>query len=212
MTLFANLKTLSASLAASALLLSSVNASAADLKDMPSGTYNVDLTHASVVWKVSHLGFSAYVGRFNDFTADIELDTKDFQKSKVAVDIKVDSIDTAFPNPEEEDFNKKLSEKWFKSGDNASITFTSTSVSALEGDKFTINGDLNLMGKSLPVTLDAKLNGSTPSHPFKKVPLVGFSATTTIDRTAWGLSNYAPNIGAEVAVEIEGEFLQNSEK
>ena len=123
------------------------------------------------------------------------------------VDIKVDSLDTAYPFPEKEDFNKKLSEEWFKSADHPTISFKASSVSALDGSNFTVAGDLSLMGQTHPVTLNATINGAAEKHPFKKVAIIGFSATTTIDRTQWGLSNYAPNIGAEVAIEIEGEFL-----
>jgi len=180
--------------------------SANPLEGLPSGDYEVDPT------KVSHLGFSTYIGRFNSFDATLDLDTSDISKSSVNVEISVDSLDTDFPFPEEEDFNKKLSGSWFKSAEHPSIQFVSTKVSDLEeGKTFTISGDLTLMGQTHPVTLDAVLNGATPSHPFKKVPLVGFSATTKIDRTAWGLSNYAPNIGAEVSIEIEGEFLHKAE-
>lgn len=175
---------------------------------VPSGAYKVDLTHASVVWKVNHLGFSTYVGRFTNFDADLNLNTKDFSKSSVTVDIKTDSIDTAYPNPEKEDFNKKLSEDWLKSGDAPSITFKSTDVSALDGKSFTIKGEMSMAGQTHPVTLNAVLNGATPSHPFMKKPLVGFSATGTLDRTTWGVSKYAPNVGAEVSVEIEGEFIK----
>ena len=210
MTLFENLKKTSVSLFACMLLLPSLNASAASLEGIPSGMYNVDITHASVVWKVSHFGFSNYVGRFNDFSADINLNSEDFTKSTVNVDIKVDSIDTAYPKPEEEDFDKELAEGWFKSTEHPSIQFKSTSVSALDGDNFKINGDLTLMGKTHPVTLDATLNGATAAHPFKKVPLIGFSAKTTIDRTVWGLSKYAPKVGASVSVEIESEFLNTA--
>jgi len=189
-------------------LLPAVNATANPLEGVPSGEYEVDLTHASVLWKVSHLGFSTYVGRFNKFSADLNLNSEKFSESSVEVSIDVDSLDTDFPFPEEEDFNKKLSGSWFKSADHPTITFVSNEVSPLEdGKNFMIKGDLTLMGETHPITLDAVLNGATPSHPFKKVPLVGFSATTKIDRTVWGLSNYAPNIGAEVSIEIEGEFL-----
>jgi len=190
-------------------LFQAVNANANSL-EVPSGTYNVDLSHASVIWKVSHFGFSTYVGRFNEFSADIALNAENFEKSSVDVNIKVDSLDTDYPFPEKEDFNKVLAEDWFKSADHPSITFKTTSVSALEGSNFTIEGDLTLMGETHPVTLDATLNGATPSHPFAKVPLVGFSATTSIDRTVWGLSKYAPKIGAEVSIEIEGEFLNKA--
>ncbi len=178
------------------------------LKDIPSGNYEVDLTHASVVWKVSHFGLSTYVGRFNDFTANIDLNSTDFSKSSVDVKIKTDSLDTDYPFPEKEDFNKKLSEKWLKSGDAPAVTFKSMSVSALDGKKFTIDGELSMAGQTHPVTLQAQINGAMPNHPFKKKPVIGFSATTIIDRTTWGVSKYAPNIGAEVSVEIEGEFLK----
>lgn len=211
MTLISSTKRVVITILACMSLFSAVNANADALEGMPSGTYNVDLSHASVVWKISHFGFSTYVGRFNRFSADIALDSDDFTKSSVDVKIDVDSIDTAYPYPEKEDFNKVLAEDWFKSADFPSITFKATKVSELNGSSFSIDGDLTLMGQTHPVTLVATINGSTPSHPFSKVPLIGFSATTSIDRTVWGLSKYAPNIGAEVSIEIEGEFL-NKEK
>lgn len=187
------------------------NANANPLDGLPSGKYSVDLSHASVIWKVSHFGFSTYVGRFNDFTADISLDSENFGKSSVDVVISVDSIDTDYPFPEKEDFNQILAEDWFKSAEHPSITFKATSVSELVGSDFTIDGELTLLGQTHPVTLNATLNGATPSHPFAKVPLIGFSAKASIDRTVWGLSKYAPKIGAQVSIEIEGEFLNKTE-
>jgi len=91
-------------------LMTPLQAKETSLSTVPSGAYSVDITHASVIWKVSHWGFSTYVGRFNDFSADLTLDSSDFSKSSVDVDIKVDSIDTDYPFAEEKDFNKKLSE------------------------------------------------------------------------------------------------------
>ena len=179
------------------------------LEGIPSGEYAVDISHASVIWKVSHFGFSTYVGRFNDFNAELNLDTDNFSKSTVSVEIKVDSIDTAYPYPEKEDFDEKLSTKWFSSGDAPTIVFKSTKVSDLNGHSFTFEGEMTLAGQTHPVVFDATLNGATASHPFKKdKALVGFSAKTVIDRTQWGVSKYAPRIGAKVTVEVEGEFLQ----
>jgi len=193
------------------LLLSSttsLHAQEAGFGGAPSGAYSVDLTHASVVWKVSHLGFSTYVGRFNDFSAELNLDSNDFTNSSVDVDIKVDSIDTAYPFAEEEDFNQKLAKKWFKSESYPSITFKSKSVSDLVDGKAKVAGELGMLGQTHDVILDVTFNKGVASHPFKKVPVVGFSATTSIDRTVWGLSKFAPNIGAQVEIEIEGEFLK----
>ena len=190
-----------------AVTLFSTQAQSEPFDGAPSGAYEVDLSHASVVWKVSHSGFSTYVGRFTDFAADLTLDTEDFGKSSVSVDIKVDSIATAFPWPEEENFDEKLAKKWFKSEEFPSITFATTAVSPLVDNKAKVTGQMTMLGQSHPVVLDIVFNKGAASHPFKKVPIVGFSATTSLDRTVWGLSKYAPNIGAEVVVEIEGEFL-----
>lgn len=181
------------------------------LSDMPAGDYDLDLTHASVIWKVNHLGFSTYPGRFTDFDVDLNLNTADFEKSTVAVDIKVDSIQTAYPNPEKEDFDKVLATEWLKSTEHPSITFNSSSVSTLNGDSFTIDGDLTIAGKTAPVTLNAKLNKAAVKHPFVGKPVIGFSATTTVDRTQWGVSKFAPSLGADVAIEIEGEFVHAGE-
>jgi polyisoprenoid-binding protein YceI len=210
MTILSSVKRASITAFTLASLLHTVSANANPLEGMPSGTYSLDLAHASVIWKVSHFGFSTYVGRFNDFSADITLNTESFEKSGVKVDIKVESLDTDYPFPEKEDFNKVLAEDWFKSAEYPTIVFKATSVSALDGSNFTIDGDLTLMGQTHPVSLDAKVNGATPSHPFTKVPLVGFSATTSIDRTIWGLNKYAPKIGEQVSIEIEGEFLNKT--
>ena len=182
-------------------------ASADELSDLPKGDYQLDLSHASVVWKVSHFGFSSYVGRFTDFDAVLSLDTQDFTKSSVNVTINVDSIQTAFPWVEEEDFDKVLADGWFKTAEHPTITFVSSEVGPLDGNQSKVTGMLTLMGETKPVVLDVTLNKAVVAHPFKKKPTIGFSATTTIDRTVWGLTKYAPNIGAEVKIDIEGEFL-----
>lgn len=173
---------------------------------MPSGKYDLDLKHASVLWKIDHFGFSTYPGRFTDFDVALNLDPVNFSKSSVSVDINVNSIETEYPFPEEEDFNAVLAKDWFKSAEFPSISFVSSKVSELQGDQFTIDGSLTMLGKTLPATLNATLNKATTKHPLYGKPVIGFSATTVIDRTEWGLSKYAPGIGANVQIEIEGEF------
>ena len=38
-------------------------------------------------------------------------------------------------------------------------------------------------------------------------PVIGFSATTTIQRSQWGMDTLVPYIGDEVDVAIEAEFV-----
>ncbi len=178
--------------------------------DMPEGTYNLDLSHASVVWKVSHLGLSDYVARFADFDASIDYDADNITNSKVMASINPMSIQTAYPNADEKDFNKVLAteEGWFNAGQFASIDFISTSIE-MTGDKTAVmNGELTFLGVTKPVTLDVVFNGAMQVQPFSRKPTMGFSATTTIKRSDWGMSKYVPQIGDSVEVMIEGEFAK----
>ncbi len=190
-----------------AFVLSPLLTSADELSDLPSGKYQLELSHASIIWKVSHMGLSTYVGRFTDFSSELVLDTQNISNSSVEVEINTNSIATAYPWVEEEDFDKKLSESWFKSKEFPLIEFISKVVDKIGSNKLSIHGDLTMLGVTIPITLDTTMNKAIASHIISKKPVVGFSASTTIDRTAWGLSKYAPKIvGAEVKIEIEGEF------
>ena len=48
-------------------------------------------------------------------------------------------------------------------------------------------------------------------QPFSGKPTMGFSATTTIKRTEWGMGKYVPGIGDDVEVMIEGEFVKSDD-
>ncbi len=75
-------------------------------------------------------------------------------------------------------------------------------------DSAKVTGDLTLKGVTKPVTLDVTFDGETDSHPFAKVPALGFSATGTFKRTDFGLDYLAGMVGDEVSVQIEGDFIQ----
>lgn len=178
--------------------------------EMPAGEYIVDLSHASVVWKVSHLGLSDYVARFADFDASIQFDPTNIEASKVTASINPMSIQTAYPNASEKDFDNILAtdKAWFNAGKFASIEFASTSIQ-MTGDKTAVmQGELRFLGVSKSVSLDVIFNGAMTKQPFSGKPTLGFSANTTIKRSDWGMSKYVPNIGDSVEVMIEGEFAK----
>lgn len=54
--------------------------------------------------------------------------------------------------------------------------------------------------------LDASFNNGGP-HPFFKKYALGFSATTTIQRSAFGMNYGIPMVGDAVPVTIEVEML-----
>ncbi|MFM9851972.1 MAG: YceI family protein, partial [Sphingomonadaceae bacterium] len=88
-------------------------------------------------------------------------------------------------------------------------TFVSTSVVPMPGNMATINGNLTLLGQTKPMVFSAKLTGAGPNVITKK-ETVGFQATTTIDRTQWGMTKFAPAVGAKVELRISAAFEKAS--
>lgn len=199
------------SLLASAAFVLAAAPALADPITVPSGTYTLDPTHTSVVWKVSHLGMSNYTARFDGISGSLDLNAEDPTASVVSVVIDPASISTGYPLAAEKDFDAKLAqdEKWFNAGAFPEISFTSNSLEMTGETTGTMTGDLTLLGVTQPVTFDVTLNGQFPTHPFAPdTAALGFSARTVIDRTDFGFTELVPGIGAEVEVLVETEFTK----
>jgi len=178
--------------------------------ELPAGTYEIDPTHASITWKVSHLGLSDYTARFTKFTADLDYNPADPTQSSLNVKIDPTSIKTDYPYPEKKDFDAKLvsGEGWFNAGAFPTIEFKSSSIEKTSDNTGKLTGNLKFLGVTKPLTLDVTFNGAYAEHPFAKKPALGFSATGTLKRSEWGMNTYIPNIGDEVKLLIEAEFTK----
>ncbi|MBV6633343.1 MAG: YceI family protein [Alphaproteobacteria bacterium] len=177
---------------------------------VPSGTYVLDPTHASIIWKVSHLGLSDYTARFNRFDATVDFNVEDPAASSVQVSIDPTSVDTDYPNAETKDFNAKLAYQadFFDADQFPAITFTSTGIEVTGDRTAIIRGNLEFLGVSKEIALDTTMNGFLENHPFANIPAIGFSGTTTIDRTEWGMGWGQGAVGNEVEILIEAEFFK----
>lgn len=180
-----------------------------DLSEVPSGEYELDLAHASIVWKVNHSGLSNYVARFTDFDIQLVLDSEKLENSSVTATVKTGSVSTEYPYPEKKNFNKKLAEGkgWFNSKVFPTATFKSTKLTRINETQSKLDGELSFLGVTKPITLDVTMNGTFESHPFKNAAAIGFSATTTIQRKDWGFVKHISHVGNDVKIEIEGEFF-----
>lgn len=175
--------------------------------DSPAGEYGLDKTHASITWKVKHLGLSHYTARFASFDSVIVLDPKNPVNSTVNVTIDPRSARTDFPFPEKEDFDKVVAEKFLLAGEHPAITFQSTSLKATGANTGKLTGNLTMMGVTKPITLDVTLNGAI-THPFRKIPVIGFSATGSFKRSDFGSTALQGPIGDEITVLIEAEYFK----
>ena len=177
--------------------------------DVPAGTYKLDPRHASLTWRVNHMGLSNYTARFAKLDAVLTYDPKDPSKSRVTATVDPASVRTDLLNAKD-DFDKELREdqRFFKVAKFPEIKFTTTSVEKTGDATGRMTGDLTFMGVTKPVTLDVVFNGSFKEHPMSKKPALGFSAKGTVKRSELGLDALIPFVGDDVFVAIEAEFQQ----
>lgn len=126
----------------------------------------------------------------------------------VTVDPK--SVKTQFPYVAKEDFDATLvnSKQWFNADAHPEIKFVSTDIDIKDDETGIVKGDLTFLGVTKPIEMEVTLRGFSEKHPFAGVPAVGFSGRTSFKRSDFGMTAYVPNIGDEVVLEIETEFLK----
>ncbi|WP_420391470.1 YceI family protein [Acuticoccus sp.] len=179
---------------------------AAQSIDVPSGTYTIDQEHASVVWKISHLGFSDYTGMFGRDAIDgtIELDAENVANSTMTVTINGQEVRTLHPG--EKDFNAEIeSAQFMNTAEFPEITFETTAIEVTGETTANVTGDLTVAGTTRPVTLETTLNRAA-AHPMSGTPTLGITATGTIMRSEFGNEGLLGPIGDEVTIEIQAEF------
>lgn len=177
---------------------------------VPAGAYTLDKTHASITFRVNHLGFSRYTAQFKQFDAQLQFDPENIAASSVTATIDPRSLDLDSPPPGFVD--QLLGEQWFNVAQFPLMSFKSTKVEALEGNKARVTGDFTLHGVTKPVVLDATFNGGYAGHPMDPHARVGFSASGTLLRSDFGIDYGIPAPGStmgvsdEVEIAIEVEF------
>ncbi|MFH3624688.1 YceI family protein [Acinetobacter nosocomialis] len=162
--------------------------------------YKIDPTHTATVFSWNHFGFSTPSANFSDIQGVIKVDNAKPANSSVNVTIPLSSVNTNVPALDKE-FQQ---EAWFNAAKYPNITFKSTKVETKDKKHFKITGDLTVKGVTKPVVLDAVLN-KQGEHPMAKVPAIGFNATTSFNRSDFGLGNYVPNVGDKIIVNITTE-------
>jgi polyisoprenoid-binding protein YceI len=178
------------------------------VQDLRGGAYALDKAHASILWKVDHLGFSSYIGRFNDFDASLDFDPENIEASSLEVIINTTSLDI-----NNEAFAEELrGEDWFNVAQFPQAIFRTTSfVEAVDEDTFVFQGDLTLLDTTAPITLTVNFNGGGRNFLTRSYTL-GFSANTTFQRSVFGLDNLvAFGVGDNIELEVHVEFMERPE-
>lgn len=179
-----------------------------DYKTTQAGTYVLDTTHAGVTWRIDHLGFSNFIGRFAEMTGTATVNPADLSKSGVVFTIETDSVDT---NVDKLDDHMEAADI-LDAAKYPTITFTSTKIevtgkNAAGKDTGKVYGMLSLKGVTKPVVMDVVFNGHGLS-PFGGSERIGFDGTFTIKRSDFGIVAMLPMVGDEVSVQFAVEFTK----
>ena len=167
-------------------------------------TWVPDKAHSEVNFSILHMSLSKVHGRFGNLGGQITWDDADITKSSVNVTIDVTTVDTG---NESRDADLK-SAGYFDVAQFPTATFVSTSV-AKSANGLTVSGNLTLHGVSKPVVLQVE----GPAGPVKGMGgkmHAGFSATTTIKRTDFGIAPKAPStmLGDDIPLSIEMDVVK----
>lgn len=163
--------------------------------------YELDPSHSQAVFSYNHLGFSTTTGMFTGFEGVIMFDAENPAASSVEVSIPVMSLFTGWPERDEH----FMSEDFFGADDGDLVTFTSTAIEVTGETTARITGDLTMNDVTKSVVLDARLNQKADAHPMNNLPWLGFSATTTLLRSDFGVDKFAPFVSNEVELHISIE-------
>ena len=178
----------------SASVFAAIAAQAAEVE-----TYTIDTSHSSVKFSIRHF-VAKTTGNFSDFEGTLSINREDLSKSSVEATIQIPSVDT---DSAKRDAHLQKDD-YFNAAEYPLMTFKSTQWKATDDeDEFKVTGDLTFNGITKPVTLDVELLGFGDGP--RGAYLSGWEATTTLDRTEWGVNGGQPAVGNEVEVTINIE-------
>ena len=172
-------------------------------------TWKSDPTHASVQFAVSHLMVSTVRGTFDTFDVTATIDENDVSRSSVEATIEVASVNTR--NEKRDDHLKGAD--FFDVATHPTLTFKSKAVEKIQDNAYKVTGDLTLMGVTKEVVLEVTGSPKAMKDPWGN-SRVGGTATTTINRTDYGLKynsvldSGGVAIGEEVEITIDIELVQ----
>lgn len=169
-------------------------------------SYTIDSDHTFPYFRISHLGFSTLMGRFNETNGKIVVD-KENNTGSVEVVIDAASIDTDHKKRDDH----LRSPDFLNAVEFPEITYESTDVTIHDDGSAVVEGELTISGVTKPVTLDvSRMNCDIhPMDPEKKKYVCGFDARTTIKRSDFGVDYALPAIGDEMELILGVEAIRD---
>lgn len=167
------------------------------------GNYQLDINHTAILFKIDHLGFTKFVGRFEKAEAALNYNQEKPELSTLEARVDMNSV-----NVNNDKFEKTLRNRfWFNTAEFPQARFITLNAKKVSAKQLDFDGELTFLGITQPLTLRVTINGAGNNIANGKYTL-GFSATSTIKRSEHGLNRFTPAIGDEVELEVHAEFLR----
>ena len=166
-------------------------------------SWNIDPMHTAAQFSVRHMGISTVRGAFTKVSGTVQYDPANPSKTVIDATIEAASIDTRVEMRD----NDLRSPGYFDVAKFPTLTFKSKRVEAAAAGKMKVTGDLTIHGVTKEVVLDVD-GPSTPMNDPRGNIHMGASATTTINRTDYGVSGGHPMVGDEIPITIDLELVR----
>ena len=175
-----------------------------EITEVRGGQYVLDSDHAALMFKLNHLGFSTFLGRFTEFDASLDFDPEDIENASLEVVIEMASINVNLAEFEEE----LRGDNWLDVAQYPQAVYRTTSfVEAVDEDTFIFAGDLTFHGVTAPVNLEVNFNGGGRNFLTRSYT-VGFSGSARFNRSDFGVDRFTSfGVGDEIELEVHVEFM-----
>jgi polyisoprenoid-binding protein YceI len=180
-----------------------MSSTAVEIPGYVAGTWAIDPVHSEVSFTVRHMMVSKVRGRFDTFEGTIVTAASPLD-STVTASVDLSSINTG---QEQRDAHIRSAD-FFETDKHTHMTFASTGI-RVDGGDFLLDGDLTLKGITRPVTFKLDVNGFGPDA--YGGTRVGFSATTEINRSDFGVNFNGPIPGVPGGVAVSEKATINLE-
>ncbi|GLQ96909.1 YceI family protein [Dyella mobilis] len=171
-----------------------------------SDTYRYDPVHSQIVFSIDHDGFSRPLGLLHISHGWLRFDPDDWSRSATELDIDLGGVDMG-----DAAWNEAVCKSSLLDCKTYPLAhFSSTSVERKDATHGVLHGTLSLHGKSQPIDISFRVNrvGKTI---YGMHTVAGFSATASLDRTAFGITGFPNAIGHDVAIWLELEGIRDSQ-
>jgi len=176
------------------------------VRALPASDYLIDTEggHAFIQFRISHLGFSWLVGRFNHFSGEFSYDEAAPEQAWVRVEVDTTSIDS---NHAERD--RHLREKDYLDTEAfPTALFVSTGYQPGRDGTGLLTGNLTLHGVTRPIEIRVKPvgSGSDPWGGYR----MGFEGTTRLTLADFGITPFLGEAARQVYLDLGIEGVRRS--